>query len=280
MPNIESINNLKSKETKICTLYKNGESSNKIAVKLQLSKSSVKKVLKKHNITIRDSSISHMIYNCDETLFKFIDSHEKAYWIGFLTADATITNGSLKLALATKDITHIDKFRKFMKSNHPIHTYRQLLGKSSVVKNKSKNYYYGIISIHSAQVIKDLSQYSITTNKSFTTKFGKNIPDQFINSYMAGLVDADGFVTVSNDKITIGFLSHNDFATNFNTAMHKNLDLSDNKLLSHHTNDKLKIVRFSGAQVFNISNFLYANTPTYLERKKNKISNFFEKDSL
>jgi DNA-binding NarL/FixJ family response regulator len=47
MPTLESINNLKSKESEICDLYINGESSNKIAQKLKLSKSSVKKILKK-----------------------------------------------------------------------------------------------------------------------------------------------------------------------------------------------------------------------------------------
>jgi hypothetical protein len=193
-----------------------------------------------------------------------------------LTADATITNGSLKLALATKDIEHVEKFRRFMKSNHPIHIYKQLVGKSSIVKNRDKNYYYGIISIHSTQIIKDLSQYSITANKSFTTEFAKNVPNKFINSYMAGLVDADGFVTISNNKITIGFLSHNDFAINFNAALHKNLCLNDNKLLPHHTSNGLKIVRFSGTQVLEIGNFLYADTPTCLERKRDKISNFFK----
>jgi hypothetical protein len=276
MPSLESINNLKSKEKEICDLYISGESSNKIAKKLQLSTSSIKKILKKYKIVIRNSSISHKIYDCDESIFELIDSHEKAYWVGFLTADATITNGSLKLALATKDITHIEKFRTFMKSNHIIHIYKQLIGESSIVKNRDKNYYYGIISIHNAKIIKDLSQYSITTNKSFTTEFGKNIPGKFINSYMAGLVDADGFVTVSNNKITIGFLSHNKFATDFNHVIHDYLDLSDNKLLSHHTNDKLKIVRFSGKQVFDIGKFLYTNTPVCLERKMNKISNFFK----
>lgn len=278
MPSLESVNNLKSKEKIICDMYMAGKSSNKIAQELHLSKSSVKKTLKKYSVPIRDSAVSHKVYNCDDSIFETIDSHEKAYWIGFLTADATITNGSLKLALATKDMAHLEKFRVFMKSDHPIHIYKQLVGKSSVVKNKDKNYYYGIISIHNAKIIKELSRYSVTTNKSFTTEFGENIPDKFINSYMAGLVDADGFVTVSNDKITIGFLSHNDFAAGFKNMLHKNLDLNNNKLLSHHTNDRIKIVRFSGNQVLDIGKFLYTDTPVCLERKKDKISNFFKQD--
>lgn len=276
MPSLESRNNLKSKEQEICANYIGGESSNAIAKKLYISKSSVKKILKKHNILIRNASISHKIYNCDESIFEIIDSHEKAYWVGFLTADATITNGSLKLALAIKDYTHLEKFKIFMKSDHKIYMYQQIPGENSVIKNKSKKYYYGIISIHSSKIINDLDKYSITPKKSFTTQFGKNIPNEFINSYMLGLIDADGFITVSNNKITIGFLSHNNFAQTFKHILKQNVELPDNKLLNHHTNENLKIVRFSGQKVLKIGDFLYKNTPIYLDRKRNRILNFFQ----
>jgi len=278
MPSLEAIYNLKSKEKIICDMYVSGLSSNKIGEKLQISKSSVKKILKKNNVQIRDSSTSHKIYNCDESIFENIDSHEKAYWVGFLLSDATITNGSLKLALSTKDLCHIQKFKIFMKSDHNIHTYKQLISKSSIIKNRDKEYFYGIIDIHSSKIINDLLQYSITTNKSFTTEFGKNIPEKFINSYMGGLIDADGFVTVSNNKITLGFLSHTNFSIAFNKKLHEKLNVSTNKLISHHSNNNLKIVRFSGKQVLDIGKLIYNDSPIYLERKRDKILNFFKKD--
>lgn len=280
MPTIESVNNLKSKEEKICNMYVLGLSSNKIAKELQISTSSVKKILKKHNVSIRDSSFSHQIYNVNEDVFENIDSHEKAYWVGFLTADGTITGGRLKLALATKDINHLESFKKFMKSTHPILIYKQIPSETSMVKNKDKEYFYGIIGFSNKKLIQDLSKYSVTKRKSFTVKFAQNIPNEYLCSYMAGLIDADGFITVCNKIITIGFLSHTNFAVNFNKALHANLDISNNTLVSHHSSDKIKIVRFSGKQVFSIGKFLYQNTPIFLERKKNKILNFFQENSF
>lgn len=274
MPSLESINNLKSKEKEICDLYAAGESSNKIATKLQLSKSSIKKILKKHDITIRDASVSHQIYNVDENIFENIDSHEKAYWVGFLTADGTITGGRLKLALSTKDIEHLKAFKKFMRSTHPILIYKQLQGKTSAVKNKDKDYYYAIIGFSNTKLIQDLSKYSITKRKSFTVKFGQNVPSKYMCSYMAGLVDGDGFITISNDTIHFGFVAHEKFARDFQNYLMKMCCLQENKLANH---ENVKCVRYTGKQVKKILKFLYSDTPIFLERKKNKLD-FFQQD--
>lgn len=220
---------------------------------------------------MRDASTSHQIYSVDETIFENIDSHEKAYWIGFLTADGTVTGGRVKLALSTKDIDHLQAFKKFMKATHPILSYKQLQGKTSVVQNKTKDYYYAIIGFSSKKLIHDLLRYSITTNKSFTVKFGQNIPDKYMNSYMAGLVDGDGFITVSKGKIHFGFLSHKRFAKEFQQYLSKTCDLRQNKLSKH---ENVWVVRYSGQQVQKILEFLYSNTPIFLNRKKSKLDFF------
>lgn len=269
MPSLESINNLKAKEEEICNLYTGGKSSNKIAEKLCISKSSVKKVLRKHNIVIRDASTSHQIYSCDESIFEVIDSHEKAYWVGFLTADGTISGGRVSLAVANKDIKHLEAFKKFLNATHKIHTYKQLGGKNSIIKS-NKDYYYSIISISSKKMIADLAKFSVKARKSFTVKFGQSIPKQYLCSYMAGLVDGDGFITISNDKIHFGFVSHEKFAKDFRKQLMRACNLSENKLANH---GNVKVVRYSGQQVEKILNFLYCETPIFLERK-NKLHFF------
>lgn len=280
MPTIESMNNLKLKEKDICSLYIDGYSSNKISVILNVSTSSVKKTLHNNLIKIRDSSISHRKYSFDETIFEIIDSHEKAYWIGFLQADCTITNNALVLALASKDYMHIEKFRSFIKSNHPIYKYKQLQGKTSIVQNKTKEYYYNCLRINSKKIVNDLSKYSITTNKTFTTKFGVNIPIEFLNSYMAGLLDADGFITVSNNKITFGFLGNQNIGDGFRRILELNVPELSNTQSINHRNNKNVIVRFSGKQVFSICKFIYGNTQIFMERKRNKVLDFFHKSSF
>lgn len=280
MPTTESINNLKNKENIICQMYNDGYSSNKISNLLHISTSSVKKVLNKYDVQIRDASTSHKIYNCNESTFEICDSHEKAYWIGFLQADAAIINKRLVLALSIKDKNHLEKFRSFMNSDHKILQYEQLMGETSVVKNKDKKYFYVYLGISSKKIIENLSKFSIIPNKSFTTKFGINIPNEFIGSYMAGLLDADGFVTVSNNKITIGFLGNENMTNNFQKTLLDNIKKLPNNQIINHPNSRNKSIRFSGKKVLDIGKFLYGKTPVYLERKRNKILSFFQQNSF
>lgn len=280
MPTLESIKNIKLKEPTICKMYLDGYSSNEISAILQISTSSTKKILKKNNVVIRDASTSHKIYTCEESTFEKIDSHEKAYWVGFLQSDASITSGRLVLALSEKDKNHLEKFKLFLNSNHKIHCYKQIMGKNSVVKNKDKDYFYVYLGISSSKIIKDLEKYSITKNKTFTVQFGLNVPQKYINSYMAGLLDADGFVTVSNNKITLGFCGNECTATEFQDVLMKHIhNLPNNKIITHKNNQN-RSTRFSGAKVFDIGSFLYKDTPIFLNRKKDKILNFFQKNSF
>jgi NUMOD3 motif len=61
-------------------------------------------------------------YTLNESVFDN-PNEEANYWIGFLMADGNvyIDNGlpNIRLALAEKDVEHLEKYRKFMGSSHP-----------------------------------------------------------------------------------------------------------------------------------------------------------------
>ena len=48
--------------------------------------------------------------------FEIIDTEEKAYWLGFLYADGSVssTDNRIELGLAEKDLNHIEKFKEFI----------------------------------------------------------------------------------------------------------------------------------------------------------------------
>lgn len=278
MPTIEKINFIKNNEEKICQMYIDGYSSRKIQEKLSISQRSILRVLKKCNIASRTLSDSISIYSLDENIFEKIDSHEKAYWIGFLAADGCVTSGNLKLVLSKKDHNHVEEFKKFLKSNHKIHSFEIKMSDSSVVKNKNKLYYSSSLSIRNSKIIKDLEKYSIIPNKTYSLIFGKNIPKKFINSYMAGLIDGDGFINISKRGITIGLITNINCAVEFQKELINNLNIRNNKLSFRQDCPSVALIRFSGKKVFDIGQFLYKDTPIYLERKRDKILNFFKKD--
>jgi hypothetical protein len=54
--------------------------------------------LKQRGITPRGRSEAHRRYAVDEAFFDVINTEEKAYWLGFLTADGTIRENVVMLA--------------------------------------------------------------------------------------------------------------------------------------------------------------------------------------
>src|ERR1700687_4461011 len=91
---------------KICSLYRLGTSSIKIAKLYNCSYQSITKLLKRNSVDIRqptDRKRTHKLVN--ENYFTEIDTEEKAYILGFFYADAyNKTDGyQIKLDLANQD---------------------------------------------------------------------------------------------------------------------------------------------------------------------------------
>ena len=117
-------------------------------------------------------------YKINENYFKTIDTREKAYWLGFLTADAGMIYDKhrLQLDLAIKDENHVLKFRKALKSNHKL-----------FYTLHSKKYKSVMLSITNRELFDDLS-------KVFTRKNIPSIDQRFISHFLRGVFDGDGCV--------------------------------------------------------------------------------------
>lgn len=66
-------------------------------------------------------------YKYQQDIFKIIDTPEKAYWLGFLAADGCNYqrehNASIIININEKDINHLEKFKKFCKTDAVIKSY-------------------------------------------------------------------------------------------------------------------------------------------------------------
>jgi hypothetical protein len=126
-------------------------------------------------------------YQVDETYFKSIDCHEKAYWYGFLWADGSITKTRLEFTLKEEDRYAIEAFRHSIKSNHPI-IFREQHGTYRLM-------------INSMELTDDLKALNIVENKSYGTCCPK-ISDLHFVSFFLGLHDGDGSLTNTTLRIT------------------------------------------------------------------------------
>ena len=97
----------------------------------------------------------------NDFIFNKIQSPNQAYWLGFLTADGSIWGEKIQIGLATKDIGHLEKFKKFLNSSNKIST------KMNHCSNNNKYYSASYFTIKSRQIADDLEKYQIVESKSY-----------------------------------------------------------------------------------------------------------------
>lgn len=172
-------------------LYKQGFSSRAIGEKLGCSKNTILRSLKNSGIERRTTQVTSRIYCFDETVFDTI-TEESAYWIGFLMADGSINdkNGgaaSIQISLQRRDRFQLEKFKNFLKSEHPIFEY----------KNKEISHF----GIRSNRLVNKLSEYGVVPRKSFIASPPNCI--EFNRHFWRGIIDGDGSVSERSKYATI-----------------------------------------------------------------------------
>ena len=252
----------------IIGLYKNQElSCKKIAEKYGYSLCGVYDALRRWNIKTRNLQESHKIYECNENYFDEINSEEKAYWLGFIYADGYITNDYLGISLSISDEEHLNKFKKSIKSTHPINHYKS--------KTKYSSVNYCRILIKSRQLVEMVKEKGVLNNKSLILKFPseKILNKCFYQDFIRGYFDGDGTLVLSNNSINFKICGTKEL-------LEKMIDIFNNnstydfkkKLFKRWDNEKNNYyLSFGGRnKTLSIMDYLYKNSNIYLDRKYRK----------
>lgn len=136
----------------------------------------------------------------NENYFNIIDSHSKAYILGFICADGAIveskTTTSLTITVKYEDKPVLDFIKSELCSNHNL---LEIIRPSGFDKNK--NIHHIRLSFSNKNIINDLMKFGITTRKSLTMdNLIQNIPFEYRDSFIIGYFDGDGSA-VTKDKL-------------------------------------------------------------------------------
>ena len=172
--------------------YKNGEAIMNIRKDYNVSHSTINRVLKENNVAIRGNR-KHF-YN--EDIFKKINTAEKAYWIGFITADGYINEDRnfMRIKLQEKDKDHLYKFMKFIGGDEGMikYEFHNITG--------DKQWY---IEVSGKTFIKSLVELGIRQKKSSNEQWCNKIPEKYIKDYIRGIIDGDGHISLENKRFDI-----------------------------------------------------------------------------
>lgn len=119
-----------------------------------------------------------------ENYFEKIDTKEKAYWLGFLCADASIKNSNqIQIHLSIKDEEQIDKFCEAINLSQ---TKKRFYGP---YENSGKSV---LLTFSSEKMQNDLSKHGCTADKTKTLSFPDLDSEELELAFLIGFFDGDG----------------------------------------------------------------------------------------
>lgn len=224
---------LKDEElNRIITLYNNGVSLRELENITGYSRKTLSKILKEHNVVIKDNTINSRKYELNEEFFKKIDTKEKAYWLGFMAADGYITSSAKQrnqrfgATLSIKDKEHLENFKNCLNATYEIKEYNASEG------NYNSDSRFCRLLMTSQKSVDYLKQLGIVENKTLILQFPteEQVPEKYIYDYIRGYMDGDGSICFSNNSCIIGFTGQKDFLLKIQEKLgvHTKLTTKDN----------------------------------------------------
>lgn len=193
-----------------------GLSCREIARKHSRCHIDISRLLKRNNIKILSSLERSKKYTIQENYFEVIDSHKKAYWLGWLMSDGTVLqNGKeIRIKLQARDKSILEEFNKDLNNSKPLKkiilhredsNLREILKKEKYIHYESR--------ICCSKMVLDLAKYGIVWNKGKLNSGIKNIPEEFISSFILGEFEGDGSLSRITNKNSCTFCIWDNFNT-------------------------------------------------------------------
>lgn len=172
--------------------YLSGKTAKEAAAVFGYSHQACYGELERRGIGRRGRSEAHRKYEVDQTFFDVVDSEEKAYWLGFLTADGTIEADSIRVCLAAKDRLHLVKFLSAIQSEHPIG--------DRITTLDGKEFPGVEVHVGSQKLSGGIQALGVTPRKSFSATPSSNVPEHLLPHYWRGVIDGDGSFVAGVNK--------------------------------------------------------------------------------
>lgn len=221
-------------------------------------------------------------YFYDQNYFSSIDTDDKAYWLGFISADGFVQfrqeenfrNYELGIELDHTDKNHLKLFNKAIKGNLEVHERSR---KSYFDSNKIHS--TAFIRIYSKKIVEDLMSLGVVQNKSCVIKFNDNINYSLMPHYIRGYFDGNGCICCDSKK-------NNKLAVNFSSGSKEFLDglrnhLYSNNIYSYITKESENKYRLYIKGILNCAkflNYIYLKGDCLcLKRKYKKACTLFKK---
>lgn len=238
-----------------------GLSMKKVACQFDIGLSTLQKYLAHQGLS-RNNKENSRKYQANFNYFSNIDTQEKAYWLGFIYADGYISSGKQKnigVALAMKDVDHLEKLKTNLNANYPIKTYKSI--------SYGKEIEYARLLMTSDIMHQNLKEKGVCLQKSLILKFpNENIVHKdLINHFARGYFDGDGCLSKSSTGFTFKLCGTKEFLDKYKTW----LGYPNHVLYKRNADQKNTFSLEIGGnlQVIDCCSKIYQQSGLHMERK-------------
>lgn len=168
----------------LLSLKQEGLSDKQIGLRFGVSATSVRHFRLKFGIEVALNP-GNTLYVIDEAFFSEINTEEKAYALGFITADGAVHKSGkcVSIAVQRQDKQILEDLLAAMGSNAEVRTKAKSDGEAMYVINLSRR-----------RIVRDLESLGVYHDKSFTASFCQSVPPDLHRHYIRGLWDGDGWI--------------------------------------------------------------------------------------
>lgn len=244
--------------------------------------SSVSSVIKRFNLTTYRREYINPI---NHSFFDTIDTEYKAYFLGFLIADGTISNdkgsiGRIGFLIQEEDRYILDTLKDCINSTNSVYIRKNLQGAKCRKPQASLRW----TSKHMLNTL--MNEYNILPNKTMNINFIfpiEKIPRSLLGAFVRGFIDGDGSFeshlstfTPSIIGTSIQWIKQLGDIVSKETGLTYTIYTIKGKTCTHYT------LRWSANRdnkfnkISKLYNFLYKDASIYLKRKLNKIEAYLE----
>ena len=246
-------------------LNNSGYTQREMAKILNVHRRTIQKHLKKLGLSTPNY---HNRLKFDNTVFDNINTEEKAYWLGFLYADGSVssTSNNVEISLKGEDIEHLNKYKQFLKHSSEV--------KIGISKCAGKTFSRCRFCVTDKYFKKRLTELGCIPNKSLTLSFPDlsifSLPE-LVYPFIRGYVDGDGCISFTKDgKPTLEIVGTKEFLSGIKNIFPNsfgNTFIKDKRRPNGAVN--IKCTRLKAKFVLEK---LYNNSSIYLQRKYDRFA--------
>jgi hypothetical protein len=138
------------------------------------------------------------IYEVNDDYFAKIDTEDKAYFFGFMSADGYNSEEKGIISLSIYDLEILEKFQKYIESQR---------NPKSYPKPNDKQIH--VLTVRSNKMSQDLAKLGCVQRKSLILKFptAEQVPDSLIRHYIRGYNDGNGCIHIGKKVVSVKITS-------------------------------------------------------------------------